>query len=365
LESPGFACTGKDEPPQAGLQQLTRHLQADYRVRLSQTEPVFCRFLPGERNNRRLDTNNQDNRNRLVRQMRAQVPGPDYYLNGPYAKYMEQVVTVGSLTVRQGRWPSGHFPDPPLDDFNLQLAIEARGSSFTGDFGSGRFTHKFRQGEFHLAPSGVACDYLSEGPVTVMALHLNQSLLDDMAGEEVPLRDFGALHGRPFRNGLAEAAMWRLWRESLAPNHASACLAESARMAIVAALLSDCLGRDRFERKMAGSALSADRLRMAMDYADANRDMPLRLKDWAAQLGMSPFRFARAFKAAAGIAPHQYLLRERARHAHRLVAETALPLSEIALASGFSNQAHMTRLFTKMFGQAPGAVRRTHNGRPT
>jgi AraC-like DNA-binding protein len=291
----------------------------------------------------------------MEERMQTIVSGRDYYLNGPYAKYMQMVSDPAVVPMRHGVWPAGHFPDPPLDSFNLQLALASDVKSFACDFGAGKFANRFMKGDFHLAPPNVACDYCSEGPVTVLAVHLSQDLLADLAHDSLVLSDFGRLHADTFRDGLVETLMTRLWQDILAPNIASQCFADSARMAIVAALASKSCKSE--VETLGSNALSAAELRRALEYADMVMDCPLLLKTWAAQLDMTVFRFSRSFKNSTGIAPHQYLIRERLQHVHRLICESKTPLSEIALVTGFSSQAHMTRLFKRQFGYTPGKTR--------
>lgn len=57
---------------------------------------------------------------------------------------------------------------------------------------------------------------------------------------------------------------------------------------------------------------------------------------------MSPSHFIRAFTAAFGMPPHQYLINLRLQKAERLLLESRIPVSEIALQSGFSSQSHLT-----------------------
>jgi len=69
------------------------------------------------------------------------------------------------------------------------------------------------------------------------------------------------------------------------------------------------------------------------------------------------FHFAREFKRTAGITPHRYILRKRVERAEALVGGSDLSLSEIAIASGFSDQSHLTRRFRQMLGATPKEVR--------
>jgi len=83
----------------------------------------------------------------------------------------------------------------------------------------------------------------------------------------------------------------------------------------------------------------------------------LTLAALAAGSGLSRFQVVRGFKNAFGLGPHAYLLQCRANLARRLIA-CGMPLAEAAVASGFSDQSHMTRHFTRNFGISPGALGR-------
>ncbi|WP_213775776.1 AraC family transcriptional regulator [Bradyrhizobium sp. dw_78] len=74
--------------------------------------------------------------------------------------------------------------------------------------------------------------------------------------------------------------------------------------------------------------------------------------------GLSIDQFNRAFKIATGIPPHQWLVGERVRRARELLAETTIPISDIALCCGFADQSHLTRVFKGHVGASPGAWRR-------
>ena len=73
--------------------------------------------------------------------------------------------------------------------------------------------------------------------------------------------------------------------------------------------------------------------------------------------GLSVCHFARAFKQSQGMSPHRYVLHCRVERAQELLASTQLPLSEVAIGSGFSDQSHCARCFRKIVGLTPGAYR--------
>jgi len=78
----------------------------------------------------------------------------------------------------------------------------------------------------------------------------------------------------------------------------------------------------------------------------------------AREIGMSYFHFSRAFKQSMGMAPIKYIVERRIERAKKLMAETDLAISEIALRSGFSNQSHFTTCFRRLAGVTPGSFRK-------
>ncbi len=106
-----------------------------------------------------------------------------------------------------------------------------------------------------------------------------------------------------------------------------------------------------------GAGLSERQLRRAIDYLEAHLDRDPGLPDLAAAAGLSPVYFARQFKRATGLPPHQYLMRRRLDRARRLLAAGDLPIAAIALDCGFCHQEHLTRLFRRHCGTTPAAYR--------
>jgi len=74
--------------------------------------------------------------------------------------------------------------------------------------------------------------------------------------------------------------------------------------------------------------------------------------------GLSTNHFARAFQQSVGMPPHRYLLRRRLEHVEQMLRETQLPLSQIALTVGFSDQSHLARHFRRLTGVPPSLARR-------
>ena len=90
---------------------------------------------------------------------------------------------------------------------------------------------------------------------------------------------------------------------------------------------------------------------------EAHLDEDITLDRLAGEACLSPYHFARAFKAATGAPPHRYLTDRRLERAKILIAANQLPLAAIAAACGFSSQAHFTKTFKAATGATPGVYR--------
>ncbi|AGM41899.1 helix-turn-helix transcriptional regulator [Aeromonas hydrophila] len=83
---------------------------------------------------------------------------------------------------------------------------------------------------------------------------------------------------------------------------------------------------------------------------------PLTLAQLSAVAGLTPSHFVRSFSRHYGMTPHAYLLDQRIRHARALLRRGE-PLAEVALASGFADQAHFQRQFKRRVAATPGHYR--------
>ena len=92
-------------------------------------------------------------------------------------------------------------------------------------------------------------------------------------------------------------------------------------------------------------------------FVDAGLAGALTLDALAAVASMSPFHFARAFKATTGLAPHQFVMARRVHRATSLLLGTGEPVADIARAVGLSNIGHFRRVFRRHMGVLPGDLR--------
>jgi len=123
---------------------------------------------------------------------------------------------------------------------------------------------------------------------------------------------------------------------------------------ILQAEIERCSGANGSTR----GGLAAWQLVRVRAYVDSNLHRTIHIRDLSAVARRSPAHFSRKFKLAVGESPHGYVVRRRLEKACHLMTTSAASLSEIALSVGFSDQAHLSRLFRQAFGQSPANWRR-------
>jgi AraC family transcriptional regulator len=223
--------------------------------------------------------------------------------------------------------------------------------------------HEAAPGTVWLCPAGIREDmihlygdireslhmYLPAAPLSSTAL---QEL--DLDPDDLRLRYDGG-----FRDPLIEQIALAVRRELAEAGPGDRLLVESLSAALAVQILRNHSGRSAAALPLpaAAGALAPRRLGRVQDYVEANLDRELTLDALAGEACLSPHHFARAFKAATGTAPHRYVTERRVARAKRLLGESRLPLAEIALACGFSSQAHLTRRFKQATGITPGTYR--------
>jgi len=107
-----------------------------------------------------------------------------------------------------------------------------------------------------------------------------------------------------------------------------------------------------------GGGLAPWQKRRALELLHENLHGRIRLSDIARECRLSASHFARSFKISLGTSTHQWLIRHRVDHAKHLMSQTGVSLTDIAIQSGFSDQAAFTRAFHRLVGVSPGRWRR-------
>lgn len=98
--------------------------------------------------------------------------------------------------------------------------------------------------------------------------------------------------------------------------------------------------------------------RKVVQFIEENLTGTIKVEELAGLTRLSKTYFSRIFKASFNESPYNYVLRRRMQLAKELIADTATPLSAIALDCGMADQAHLCKTFRKVFGTTPNVWRR-------
>jgi AraC family transcriptional regulator len=153
-------------------------------------------------------------------------------------------------------------------------------------------------------------------------------------------------------------AMLAVENELLAQGMGGPLAAESLANMLAVYLIRHLLAPARLPSGPYG-ILPPKRFRAVVEYIMENLESKLTLEQLAAVTHLSPYHFARLFKATTGLAPHQYVIVRRVERAKHLLQQKGADLSmvEVALRVGFSDQSQFTHHFKRIVGATPGQFR--------
>jgi AraC-like DNA-binding protein len=134
--------------------------------------------------------------------------------------------------------------------------------------------------------------------------------------------------------------------------------AAKASLATVSTILQTEIERQSGARRSRTAGLAGWQIARVRAFIDKNLDRTIHTQDLSVVARRSPAHFSRSFKLTFGEPPHAYVVKRRLEKACHLMITSPASLSEIALSVGFSDQAHLCRLFRQAFGQSPANWRR-------
>lgn len=97
-------------------------------------------------------------------------------------------------------------------------------------------------------------------------------------------------------------------------------------------------------------------LKLLDEYVEENLGENLDLATLSDVVGCDRFHFAHRFRAKLGMSPHRYVVRRRLERALALIKDRRDTLAEIAIATGFCDQSHLSNWFRRIYGTTPGRL---------
>ena len=258
------------------------------------------------------------------------------------------------------RHTSSEVSIPACDDHCI---VKNLGAPFFANVypGKRRFEGEVLSGEMAIIPAGSSWVCRTEGSESpkMLLLYLRPLFVRSAAGELSIAYDMGLTPQIGFQDkNICHVAMsllhelneanvvGRLYADSLAPGLA-------IQLARRYSSLKDI--------HVGHGGMAPHKLRQALALIDHHlsdeEEGRVALRGVARAVRMSYFHFSRAFKQSMGMTATNYIAERRIERAKKMLEETELPISEIALRSGFSSQSHFTTAFRRLAGATPKAFR--------
>lgn len=198
-----------------------------------------------------------------------------------------------------------------------------------------------------------------QDPFHILHMYLPRTVLNGVADEAgaPSIDDLRLQPGDCVQDAVLRNLLLTLRPALAKPEEANVLSVDHAVLAL-SAHVAQAYGGMRTRQRPPRGGLAPWQERRTKELLDADLGGEIPLKRLAAECGLSVRHFTRAFQQSTGIPPHRYLLKRRVSQAQQLLGNPALSLLEVALACGFADQSHFTRVFTASAGVSPGAWRR-------
>ena len=214
-------------------------------------------------------------------------------------------------------------------------------------------------GSIMVAPAWSSVLWRRQGSIDVLHVLLEPSVVAGVGAESFELDPTRAVV--PPLDGLnapeVRSAMLAVDAELKAGGVGGPLMVEALATMLSVHLIRHFLG----PRQLAGQSdgvLPRRKLHTVIEYIMENLEGNPTLEQMAAVVHLSPYHFARQFKAATGSPPHQYVIARRVERAqHLLRADGEIGLVDVALRVGFSDQSKFSFHFKRIVGVTPGQFR--------
>jgi AraC family transcriptional regulator len=267
------------------------------------------------------------------------------------------VAPIGFTRLRSQQAPQGRTKDVPAENaylFHVQLLPVAVDMWIDGKHSPATTRTAGTTFLFDLSSNPIADIYSSFDNVRS---YISQASLDELAFDQGIRRTKGLVspslssHDRVMY-GLASALLDHVERA----NEHSSLFVDHIALAFFAHVMR-AYGTEVVPDDATPGGLSPWQLRRVLDFLIAHLNDDPTIAELARECGLSSGYFARAFRKTTGITPHQWLIRKRVERARELLLGNGLRLADIALACGFVDQSHFSRVFGRFEGNSPGRWR--------
>ena len=266
---------------------------------------------------------------------------------GSFYGTTERRYDLGGLTLAETVYPSS-LVIPPHEHADAFFALLLEGYSTQS---CARRTWLSKPFSLTLFPAGLAhSNHLHDSGGRVLHIEFTRPWLDRLKGRATVLARPAEYQGGP--------PVW-LARRLLEEYRRQDDVSPLAMEGLVLELLAEC-SRSRIEAPLTHPPRWLDRVGELLRDRFAEN---LSLAEIAAAVRISADHLARSFRRCHGCTLGEYVRRLRVEFACRQLAATELPLAQVALDAGFTDQSHLTKIFKRHMGVTPAAFRNLHRRR--
>ncbi len=259
-----------------------------------------------------------------------------------------------ALVIRYDRDPPNELELPPLTHHFMMFMLSDSTRHITRINGQ-EYDGAMYKGEFCLQPANVPAFYSWETTNETLLFIVEPSFLSKIAAETeymnpdlIEVRDIVKTHDPQIEN-LAYSFLQEIQSEEIGSKLSIDSLANIFGVHL---LRNYCNFNAKTKEFIGG--IPPYKIRKVIDYIQENLTEEISLKQIAELIGISQYHFLREFKKTVGLTPHKYIMQERVKMAKKLLKKQGkLPLAEVALKCGFSNQSHLTRVFKHQTNMTP------------
>jgi AraC family transcriptional regulator len=252
------------------------------------------------------------------------------------------------------------YMSPPYDLSVPALQVSRLSVNLTSAHVSGGIAGERRRNfdasrhSLFIAPAGAAMTWRKDAPSRHLTIYFRTDAFDNGDDVASPLALSQPLFniGVPGIRAIADQLVGEL--NSPAIHHTEA--ADS-----LARLLLVNVARHLQRTPAPSQAIGPAALAQLRDFVMAHLTERILVADLARQVGLSPNRFAWAYKEQTGQSPHQFVLALRLEHACDLLRRSQLSLAGVAHACGFASQQHLTNAMHRRMGITPRRYRESRS----
>jgi AraC family transcriptional regulator len=259
------------------------------------------------------------------------------------------------LSVRLRTDPAGVVQVPARATTTIAIHV---GRSVLVDCSRGGLNHRGLSvhGYSDIIPAGTPSRWEMKESDTVLLLNVAQSLLRTVAEEcGHDSRRIEILNRFQTRDTKIEHVGWALKAEMETGYPNGRLYVESLAQALAIHLLNRHSSQSH-EVSSPKGGIPGRRLKQVLSYIEDNLGQDLSLQSIAEVSGLSASYFKTAFRTSVGHPVHQYVIQRRVERARSLLSEGELPISQVALETGFAHQSHLAYHMRRQLGVTPKSI---------